>query len=274
VGFISQVGEPNIMPRITEDLVLGAKYSYGAAGGMLLRIFDVSGLVPGVDTLAQAAGATDSSSGRTMPRYGDPHPAVPGLYVCLIEAEPIEQSRGAARVQVKYGSPELAGSSNAVQIAIRGSNGTKILSLLPDGTPMIVKYTDPSGNALQDRLQLSVLSPNTLLEFTRQESASPLSRSLSFRRTVNSTTWQGGAANTWLCRDVDAMSLAALSRYEVKYVFEYDPDGWARMEYYVDRYTGKIPDDVQMSSNNDKGIAKLLPYAAKDFSQLGLPNAG
>jgi hypothetical protein len=262
------------MPRITEDLVLGAKYQYGAAGGMLLRIFDVSGLVPGVDTLAQAATATDSTTGRGIPHYGDPHPAVPGLYVSAIEADPIEQSRSAARVQVKYGSPELGSAPNAVKISIRGSNGTKIVSLLPDGTPMIVKYTDPSGNALQDRLQLSVLSPNTLLEFTRQESASPLSRSLSFRRTVNSSPWQGGAANTWLCRDVDAASLAGLARYEVKYVFEYDPDGWARTEYYVDRYTGTIPDDAQPSSNNDKGIAKLLPYAAKDFSQLGLPNAG
>jgi hypothetical protein len=262
------------MARITEDLVLGAKYQYGAAGGTLLRIFDVSGLVPGVDTLAQAATATDSTTGRGIPRYGDPHPAVPGLYVSAIEAEPIEQSRVAARVQVKYGSPELGSAPNAVKIAIRGSNGTKIVSVLPDGTPMIVKYTDPAGNVLQDRLQMSVLSPNTLLEFTRQESASPLARSLSFRRTVNSGQWQGGGANTWLCRDVDAVSLAGLARYEVKYVFEYDPDGWARTEYYVDRYTGTIPDDVQASSNNDKGIAKLLPYAAKDFSQLGLPSAG
>ena len=138
---------------------------------------------------------------------------------------------------------------------------------------MIVKYTDPSGNMLQDRLQIPVLSPNTILQFIRLEPTSPLRLSENFRRTVNSTSWQGGDAKTWLCRAVDGRSQANLSRYEVRYVFEYDPDGWTRTEYYVDRYTGKIPDDVQASSNNDKGIAKILPYATVDFSQLGLPNA-
>jgi hypothetical protein len=59
----------------------------------------------------------------------------------------------------------------------------------------------------------------------------------------------------------------------VQYVFEYDPDGWERLEFFTDRYTGKIPDDVQFSDNNDKGIARLIPYPAVDFAQLGLPNA-
>lgn len=58
----------------------------------------------------------------------------------------------------------------------------------------------------------------------------------------------------------------------MKYVLEYDPDGWQRTEYYVDPYTGKVPTDVQVSQNNDHGIAGVLPYATADFSQLGLPN--
>ena len=45
------------------------------------------------------------------------------------------------------------------------------------------------------------------------------------------------------------------------------------MEYYMDRYTGKVPDDVEVSSGNDQGIATVLPYATMDFSGLGLPNA-
>jgi hypothetical protein len=64
-----------------------------------------------------------------------------------------------------------------------------------------------------------------------------------------------------------------MSRYEVRYTFEYDPDGWERLEYFVDRYTGKVPDDVAISSGNDQGIATVLPYATTDFSGLGLPNA-
>ena len=261
------------MPQITEDLVLGAKFTYTRAGGSLLRLFDVSGLTPGKDTLVAAAGATDSTSGQSIPRYGDAHPTVYGLYVNEIEAEPVQNSRTAARVSVRYGSPELGPAPNAVQIIISGSNKRKLVSTLPDGSPIVVKYTDPSGNMLQDQLQIPVLSPNTTLEFIRTEARSPLSLSGKFRRSVNSTAWQGGGAKTWLCRAIDAKSQSNLARYAVRYVFEYDPDGWTRLEYFVDRYTGKIPDDVQQSQNNDKGIAKVLPYAQKDFSQLGLPNA-
>jgi hypothetical protein len=259
--------------HITEDLVLGAKFRYTRQGGTLVRMFDVSGLTPGKDTLAQAAVAADSSTGLRIPRYGDSHPAVYGLYVISIETDPIQNSRTAARVTVVYGSPELGPVPNAVQIIISGSSARKLTSINPDGSPMIVKYTDPSGNVLQDRLQIPVLSPNTILQFIRLEPSSPLRLSATFRRTVNSTSWQGGNAKTWLCRAIDARSQANLARYAVRYVFEYDPDGWTRLEYYVDRYTGKIPDDVQTSNNNDKGIAKILPYATADFSQLGLPNA-
>jgi hypothetical protein len=137
----------------------------------------------------------------------------------------------------------------------------------------MVKYTDADGNTLADHLQIPVLSPNTILEITRMENRSPLAMSEKFRRTVNASPWQGGDARTWLCRRIDGASQASLSQYEVRYQFEYDPDGWERLEYFVDRYTGKVPDDVKVSLSNDQGVAKLLAYATREFAELGLPNA-
>ncbi|HWE93892.1 MAG TPA: hypothetical protein VG269_08020 [Tepidisphaeraceae bacterium] len=261
------------MLKITEDLVLGARFRYTKSGGSLLRLFDVAGLTPGKDTLAAAASAVDASSGARIPRYGEPHPVVSGLYAIDIDAEPARGSRTAARVKVLYGSPELASVPGAVKITIVSATGRKLVNRLPDGSLIVVKYTDPAGNALQDFLQIPVLSPNMVLEFTRQESASPLKLSAKYRRTVNASPWQGGEAKTWLCRSIDAASQGGLTRYEVRYAFEYDPDGWERYEYFVDRYTGKVPDDVAISANNDKGVAKILPYGKADFSQLRLPNA-
>jgi hypothetical protein len=262
------------MIQITEDLVLAARFTLDHSGGSLLRLFEVTGLTPGRDTLAQGAAAFDGNSGSGIPRYGDPHPAVPGLFVVEIDAEPIKNSRTGAHVKVKYAAPEASSVPNVVRIAIGGSSRSKLISRNPaDGSPLMVKYTDPAGNVLQEFLQVPVLGANTLLTFTRQEATSPLRLSRRFRRTVNASPWQGGDAKTWLCRAIDGSSLGNLTRYEVKYVFEYDPDGWERLEYYVDPYTGKIPDDAQTSSNNDKGIAKVLPYALSDFNQLGLPNA-
>lgn len=256
---------------ITEDLILGAHFRNTLSGATLLRVFDVGGLSPGKDTLAQAAGASAGSA--RIPRYGEAHPAVPGLYAIQIDAQPIRGSATAARVVVKYASPEFSSVPGVVRIRVSGAQGRKLLARNPDGSLITVRYTDPDGNALQDRVQIPILSPNTVLEFTRQESKSPLRLSAQFRRTVNSTAWQGGAPKTWLCKAVDGRSLGGLARYEVRYVFEFDPDGWERIEYYIDRYTGKIPDDVQFSPNNDRGIAKILPYPQRNFAQLGLPNA-
>jgi hypothetical protein len=261
------------MIAITEDLVLGAQFTIDKAGGVMLRLFEVTGLEPGIDTLAQAALAQDGTTGLRIPLYGQPHPAVVGLYVNNIEAMPIGNSRTSARVKVRYATPEAESVPNAIRVAITGSSRAKLISKNPaDGSKLMVKYTDSSGNVLQEFLQVPALAPNTILEFTRQELLSPLKKSQQFRRTVNSSAWQGGDVKTWLCRAIDATSLNNLARYEVKYIFEYDPDGWQRTEYYRDPYTGKIPDDVSESNNNDQGIAKLLPYATTDFSQLGLPN--
>jgi len=236
-------------------------------------VFDVGGLTPGRDTLASAASAVDPASNVRIPRYGEPHPSEPNLYAVDIAAAPVNGSRTAARVTVQYATSAVAAVPGAVRIRIGGASGHKMIARLPDGTLASVKYTDPSGNVLQEYLQVPILTPNTLLEITRQESASPLSLSTAFRRTVNASPWQGGDAQTWLCRGIDGASQGSLSIYEVRYTFEYDPDGWTRLEYFVDRYTGKVPDDVAVSSDNSQGIATILPYATKDFSQLRLPNA-
>jgi len=106
--------------QITEDLILGARYRSSLTGTALYRTFDVGGLLPGRDTLAQAASAIDSSSGARIPRYGDPHPAVAGLYANQIEAEPMRGSQTAARVSVRYGPPEVAAIPGAVSIRITG----------------------------------------------------------------------------------------------------------------------------------------------------------
>ena len=259
--------------HITEDLVLGASYKLDKSGMTLVRIFDVGGLIPRQDTLAQAAAANDVVSNVRIPRYGDPHPMVPNLYAIEIQATPINGSPTAARVTLSYGTPAQASVQGAVSIKVSGSGGHKTVTQTPDGELISVQYTDPNGNVLENHLEIPILAVNTVLEVTRMETRSPLSASMQFRRTVNSSPWQGGDAKTWLCRGIDGASQGSLSRFEVRYTFEYDPDGWSRYEYFVDRYTGKIPDDVQVSSGNDQGVAEILPYASVDFSQLGLPNA-
>ena len=170
------------MIQITEDLVLGARFTVDRSGGVMLRLFEVSGLAPGKDTLAQAAAAQDGNSGSRIPRYGDPHPAVAGLFVVHVDAEPIKNSRTSAHVKVQYATPEHGSVPNVVRVSISGSSRSKLISKNPaDGSQLVVKYTDPSGNVLQEFLQVPALSPNTILQFIRQELTSPLKRSMQFR---------------------------------------------------------------------------------------------
>src|SRR5579859_2467585 len=110
---------------IKEDLLLGAKFTLDFAGGVLTRIFEVNGLTPGRDTLAQAALGQDSTTAIRIPAYGDPHPGVPGLFVSSIEADPIPGNTTAALVKVRYTSPELYSVPNVSKITISGSNRVK-----------------------------------------------------------------------------------------------------------------------------------------------------
>src|ERR1700723_3362412 len=110
---------------ITEDLILGARFTLDFAGGVLMRVFEVNGLAPGRDTLAQAAMAQDSASAVRIPGYGDAHPGVAGLFVSSIEADPIPGSRTAAQVKVRYTSPELFSVPNIARISIGGSSRVK-----------------------------------------------------------------------------------------------------------------------------------------------------
>src|SRR5579871_1062001 len=103
---------------ITEDLLLGAKFTLDFAGGVLTRVFEVSGLAPGRDTLAQAAFAQDSATGLRIPSYGDSHPGVAGLFVSSIEADPLPDNPTSAEVRVRYTSPELYSVPNVAKVQI------------------------------------------------------------------------------------------------------------------------------------------------------------
>ena len=177
---------------------------------------------------------------------------MPGLFAIEIDAEPISGSRTAARVKVQYGTPELAAVPGAVQIRIGGSSGHKLLTQLPDGSLIVVKYTDPAGNALAG----SFADSGSVGQYGSGNHPAGI--------------WQPAEAVGEVSADGERVALAGgrgenvalpgdrrdqpggLSRYEVRYVFEYDPDGWERLEYFVDRYTGKVPDDVKVTSSSMK----------------------
>lgn len=276
---------------IIEDLVVGAQYTQDKAGFHAIRLFNVTGLTPGPGTLFQASSF--------CPSYGAAHPIIPNCICVNIQTQPTaKNSTTSGKVVCTYGPPELLGGSG-YKITISGSGGRKTVSYDPaNGKGLFVNYTSPGATAITqpDYVDLPILSPNTILTVERIQQFTgangPLSLSLAYRRKVNSGDTMGGKKWTWLCRDINAVSIGNTS-YQMSFVFEYDPDTWIDVAYYVDRKSGnKVPNDIEPADlsnpyilgagNNANqpntgqgtkagGARAFLAYSPVDFSPLAIP---
>ena len=70
------------------------------------------------------------------------------------------------------------------------------------------------------------LEPVTVLECRRVEATNPRSRSDTYVGKVNSATWNGYAARTVLCSDINTTTDDFGASYDTTYRFEYRANGW------------------------------------------------
>ena len=272
-------------------------YEPGRSGGFK-QLFLVQGMDPTQnDNPARACYATDSSTGFFIPRYPTEHPTCRGFFVGRFRGFPFpKDSRTSAMVEITYLPSELM-TGTGTTIEVIGSNGRKIIARWPGGTqkgqPIIVGYSrdgatfqnplasppdPPNPGYFYSLSTLDILSPNTVLRFSRREVGSPLNKSKQYRRTINKSPWQGGAAKTWLCTQLDGPNFAqgntlvSPGLWNVTYSFEYDPDGWTQYPTYRDALTGTTPQNIKYDGNFN-GYQLADPYALADFNQLGLPSA-
>jgi hypothetical protein len=284
---------------ITPYPVRGSKFTYSPGqGGGFTQKFHVQGLDPtkGANP-ALAAFATDASTGVFIPIYATPHPDVPNFFVAMVESEAFpEDSRTACMVTVTYRPPEYIPAATLIEIV--GSNGNRLYSRWTygpqKGQPMIVGYSpnptsfpspiDPASISLNhpppfyDIHSISILDPGTVLRYTRRENGSPLTKSLTYRRKVNSQPFQGQAKGLWLCRHlggrniVEGGNYVAPGFYNVVYEFLYDPDGHTHVLLYKNNLDGSIPPNIKFDGSNN-GYQLCVPYPPVDFNNLNLPTA-
>jgi hypothetical protein len=283
----------------------GSGLDFGTNGGTYILLYQVQGLDPTrEDNEAIALTAVDASTGKRIPPYSQPHPTVAGYWVTGLRAYPMgtpeSPNLSGKYVQVTYGTSNRG--APAVTIRITGSNGKKLIARWPDGPQkgkgIFVGY-NPKGEKFPDQIPpadpklaaqaaaavvqqfyshvgAEVLSPNTILEFGRRETKSPLLKSQQFRRRTNSTPWQGGTPGTWLCRKLDGIATTLTGFqpgfYDCAYAFEWDPMGWAEYGLFKNLDTGATPQDVDITDGTNNGYTKI-EYPRADFNLLGLPSA-
>lgn len=115
---------------------------------------------------------------------------------------------------------------------------------------------------------ISVFRPQTTYEYSRRQSASPGNYALDYVGKVNSSSWKGGAAKTWLCTGITGRSSDNGETYDVTFSFQYNPDTW-NPEYVFLMPDGKPP--AVTNSNPQAGPVDLKRanyYTTANFGSL------
>lgn len=266
--------------EIKEDVTSGMKYSFDKDGGQLDRRFSVSGL-PGPTGSSQslylATVAQDAVTGIGIPRYGQSHPTIPGLFCQKVESVPLAgTSRIAAMVTCHYGWQSF--SLGQIQITITGTRNVLHANRDPaTHQPFIVTYKSPAGAAgggaagagggggpspaifsviINDAVapkisrqlcEFNISTFHLVLKVQRVETSSPKTKAAAFAGKVNiEPGWQGvggGQSRLWMCQSIEG-TIMQNGWYNVTYVFEFAPEGWWQVGLYTNPADHQIPSDI------------------------------
>lgn len=108
---------------------------------------------------------------------------------------------------------------------------------------------------------VSVFKPQTSYEYSRKQNYSPASDSIDFVGKVNSGTWKGGAAKTWLCTGIVGRSNDNGDTYDVNYSFQYQPEGW-NPHYVFLMPDGRPPSVTDASSRKQADYYETANFGA------------
>lgn len=242
--------------------------------------------------------------------YTSPHPSIAGLYAASFDAWLTVQkkesvSKASVTFEIGFKTPTFI-PFGGVRVELSGSNSQTILNRWPNGpekgSSILVAYnpdktvafadqispTEWKRNAsagtlqgsLADTVEIPIESPNAILQFSRTEFVFPKAN-YSLRKHLNSKSWLGFAPETVLFREMNAVNMVGVGTiipdyWMCKYVFEVAPDPtyWAHIEFFRDRFTGKLLPNVDITDGTGNGYVVVNPYGDPvDLNQLNFdPN--
>lgn len=286
----------------------GTGLEYNGGTGGVKRRFTLQGLALAPTNPSDNYGLAVQSVG--LPRYADPHPTIVDLYVSGFASGPLVEREGSSSkndiyIDVNYSVPTASQPLGGVYREVYSSNGQIIVNRWAAGDqagqPILVGYApltdnigpdpnvsfpgeiDPAtviGNdpatsgKYYDTASVPWDSPNVIVALARMEKSAITP--FKYRRTVNSTAWQGFDAQTVLCREVRANFVFGIgfipNHFVIEYVFEAAPDPtyWVHAEIFRDWQTGR-PAIVDLLDGTNNGYT-LVARGQTDFNELGFPN--
>ncbi len=285
------------MGEITRDLIEDAQLVLDESGGSLVRSHLLED-VPG-DGDSQLWNAVLDPR---IPRYGSPHPVVPGIRVTNISASSVDD--GIVKVVITYSRPSSEEDTpyDPDTGAASDPDGRGTLSMSTniideetnnavDGVGLIVIYTgrltDEAGNPVEveDDPQVATITvgrPMSVVTFTRKETISPMLKSTRLVGTINSRSLGFFSPKTLLCSRIDATTSDDGLTFDVSYEFQFNRKTWDAEVVYIDKETGHPPPDIQISGDPYEvkrdglvvarnGVSVYRVYPVSDFGELNLP---
>ena len=78
---------------------------------------------------------------------------------------------------------------------------------------------------------------------------------------VNSDTWRGYSAKTWLCTGIQGQSNDGQQTYVVTATFQYNPDTWTSKVVFIDPNDGKPPADLDTDGQKDIELYETVAFS-------------
>lgn len=260
---------------LTLDIVDVGEVSEDSRGYRAQRKAIVSGIQgSGSARLYRAltASVVIASSGERMPRYGDPHPAVPGI-ICIGRTARMTNDKGHCEVYLDYGVPDVLTSDPSdtapPQIEVGATVQEVETALDVNGATMKVGYFVDDGTALILEEQTGTVRkqiPSVYFRFRRREPNSPGDKAKQYVGTMNSVVVFNDPPKFWLCTGITGTSSDFGASYDVTYEFLRNEDTWDAVVAYVDPSTGRIPADVTVTN----GLKRFVVYRTTNFYDLNI----
>lgn len=273
--------------RIQVDTVDQYQATLNAKGWKVTRkwiIYGVTGTTP-YDRLVNCVNADDGTT--QVPALGT---AIPGsVGILLQEKQPRAITGDTFELVMNYASYTISASvkhvdyvpfqTSVVTRRISATLGQTETTKDIDDNDISLSYTYPSDYKYNDQKKSTTetvvarvpkLIPQKTTTLTKKVTsitASDIDTEWNtYGGKVNSATWLGGSARTWLYAGIEAVPNEDSSEWDVSCTFQYRRDGWDETAVFIDPNTGQAPEDVDDSVNqpNAMKVAKVLEEA--DFA--------
>lgn len=267
------------MAVVVKNLVSDAAVAIGADGIEATDSYLVSGLTGSAESRVWVA--TQQSG---IPQYGDPHPAIPGIFVDSVSARPEAEDPAAFRVVVVSRRPVVDESDqpSATEIDEQDFGVLEYFYLSREeqtqfdanGDQITVTHTyaddDPhqrGGLTVTQGGSVSVQTWQQGFRYTRRESRNPADLQVVYGSRLNRSRWNGYDERTVMCVGVDGRTDDGGATWTVTYSFLLDRVGqWRRSAIFADPEEGGAPPKgIELGSD---AVKTLDVYPVVEFGGL------